>query len=149
MENTPLTNGEVLRLPITVGSEAGTFSGKLTTVRTATTDAVSHTCADASFSVKVTAPEQPVTDLTALVGVSEEDWNAGGTVPDWAGPSVTTRDGRQTALVEKYEETTASTGIDGISTTKNVKQNDKYMENGMVVIYRDGKRFSVTGVQIE
>lgn len=142
MENTPLANGEVLRLPITVGSEAGTFSGKLTTVRTATTDAVSRTCADASFSVKVTAPEQPVTDLTALVGVSEEDWNAGGTVPDWAGPSVTTRDGRQTALVEKYEETTAGTGI-------LMEQTVTGLENGMVVICRDGKRFSVTGVQIE
>lgn len=52
-ENTPLANGELLRLPVTVGSEAGTFGGKLYTVRTATADAVSHKAAEANFSVTV------------------------------------------------------------------------------------------------
>ena len=52
-ENTPLANGELLRLPVTVGSEAGTFEGKLYTVRTATADAVSHKAAEANFSVTV------------------------------------------------------------------------------------------------
>ena len=48
-------------------------------------------------------------DLTALVGVTAEDWHAGGMV-GWAGPEVTTRDGRTTALAERYEETTETTG---------------------------------------
>ena len=54
-------NGTLLRLPITVGQQAGSYNGNLYTVRTATTDAVSQTCADVTFSVKVKAPEQPVT----------------------------------------------------------------------------------------
>ena len=54
-------NGTLLRLPITVGQQAGSYNGNLYTVRTATTDAVSQTCADATFSIMVKAPEQPVT----------------------------------------------------------------------------------------
>ena len=54
-------NGTLLRLPITVGQQAGSYNGNLYTVRTATTDAASQTCADAAFSIMVKAPEQPVT----------------------------------------------------------------------------------------
>ena len=59
-------SGELLHIPLTAGSTATEANGKLYTVRTATADAVSHTCADASFSVKVTAPEQEpdIVDLT-------------------------------------------------------------------------------------
>ena len=45
---------ELLRIPITAGNTETTSSGKLYTVRTATADAVSHTCEDATFNVKVT-----------------------------------------------------------------------------------------------
>ena len=54
MDKAIIGNGELLRLPITAGSEAGSFSGNLTTFRTATTDAVSHAGASASFQITVT-----------------------------------------------------------------------------------------------
>ena len=54
MDKVVVGNGELLRLPITAGSEAGSFSGNLTTFRTATTDAVSHAGASASFQITVT-----------------------------------------------------------------------------------------------
>lgn len=65
-EQKAFKSGELLRIPLTAGSTATEANGKLYTVRTATADAVSHTCADASFSVKVTAPEQKpdIADLT-------------------------------------------------------------------------------------
>ena len=53
MDKVVVGNGEILRLPITAGSEAGSFSGNLTTFRTATTDAVSHAGYGASFTVTV------------------------------------------------------------------------------------------------
>ena len=46
-------DGELLRLPLTAGDEAMTGNGTIYSVRTATVDAVSHTCADASFTVTV------------------------------------------------------------------------------------------------
>ena len=46
-------NGEILRLPITAGSEAGEFSGSLTTFRTATVDAMSHAGNGATFQITV------------------------------------------------------------------------------------------------
>ena len=57
-----------------------------------------------------TTSDDQVSDLTALVGVTAEDWHAGGMV-GWAGPEVTTNDGRTTALAEVYEETTETTGM--------------------------------------
>ena len=47
------TNGTLLRLPVTIGNDAKTGEGKLYTVRTATTEAVSQTCTDATFTVTV------------------------------------------------------------------------------------------------
>lgn len=44
-------DGELLRIPVKAGSK-GTSNGRLYTIRTATADAVSHTCADVSFSAK-------------------------------------------------------------------------------------------------
>jgi len=46
-------DGELIRIPVTAGSTETTSSGKLYKVRTATADAVSHTCADATFSATV------------------------------------------------------------------------------------------------
>ena len=51
-------NGTLLRLPITVGQQTGNFSGRLYTVRTANTEAVSQTCADVTFTV--TMKSEPV-----------------------------------------------------------------------------------------
>ena len=72
MNNALLANGELLRLPITVGSEAGTKEGSIYKIRTATTEAVSHAAADAVFTVTVKAEELPVTitanDITITYG---------------------------------------------------------------------------------
>jgi hypothetical protein len=54
----------LLKLPITVGQQTGSFSGNLSTIRTATTDAVSHECANASFNITVKAAGQ--TDVKSL-----------------------------------------------------------------------------------
>ena len=48
-------------------------------------------------------------DLTILVGTLQETWHASGMV-GYAAPEVTTRDGRTTALAERYEETAGTTG---------------------------------------
>lgn len=50
-----------------------------------------------------------VDDLTSYVGIGQNDWSATGMVGD-AAPAVTTRDGRATALAERYVETTSQTG---------------------------------------
>lgn len=54
-------NGTLLRLPITVGQQAGVFSGDLNTVRMSSALAVSKTSADVSYSITVKEPVQPVT----------------------------------------------------------------------------------------
>ena len=75
MDLNAFKDGELLRIPVTAGNTEGTSQGKLYTVRTASIsgdDAVSHACADASFAVKVKAPEPPITitanDLTMAYG---------------------------------------------------------------------------------
>ena len=48
--------GELLRIPVKLGTETGTFSGNLSTIRTASIadgEAVSHTVEDATFSIIV------------------------------------------------------------------------------------------------
>ena len=68
-----VNNGTLLKLPITVGQQAGSFSGNLSTIRTATTDAVSHECANATFTItaspaKVILDENSTTVPEASVG---------------------------------------------------------------------------------
>ena len=67
-----ISDGVLLRLPVKMGKQAGTFNGNLNTVRTATVEAVSQACGDAAFSVTVKEPEQPVTitanNLTMVYG---------------------------------------------------------------------------------
>lgn len=53
LDQAVFADGELLRLPLKAGNNALTDNGRLYTVRTATVDAVSHTCADASFTVTV------------------------------------------------------------------------------------------------
>lgn len=57
MELKPFSNGELLRIPLKAGDAATTANGKLYTVRTATAEAVSHPCADTTFSAKVTGTD--------------------------------------------------------------------------------------------
>ena len=49
-------DGELLRIPVTAGNSATNATGQLYTVRTATSEAVSHTCSDTQFDVVVTEP---------------------------------------------------------------------------------------------
>ena len=51
------------------------------------------------------------TDYTTYVGTTAEDWNTNSIVAEQYGPGVTTRDGRQTALVERYQQPADVTGI--------------------------------------
>ena len=60
-----VNNGTLLKLPITVGQQTGSFSGSLSTIRTATTGAVSHECANATFNITVKAAEEQSVTITA------------------------------------------------------------------------------------
>ena len=53
LDQAAFADGELLRLPLTAGNKVLTDNGRLYSVRAATVDAVSHTCADASFTVTV------------------------------------------------------------------------------------------------
>ena len=54
-------SGTLLRLPITIGQQAGCLNGNLNTIRMATTEAVSLQCEVSTFSITVKEPEKPVT----------------------------------------------------------------------------------------
>ena len=51
MDLNPFKDGELLRIPVKMGSTAVTSNGMLYTIRTATADAVSHTCNDVSWEM--------------------------------------------------------------------------------------------------
>lgn len=76
-------SGELLRIPLTAGSTATEANGKLYTVRTATADAVSHTCADASFSVKVAEPEPAYKVGDDITSLATAEWE--GKTNDYGG----------------------------------------------------------------
>ena len=74
MDLNTFKDGELLRIPVTLDSDAKTGEGKLYTVRTATTDAVSHDCANVSFNITVKTTVQSVTitaeDKTVADGIT-------------------------------------------------------------------------------
>ena len=76
-------NGELLRIPLTAGSTATETNGKLYTVRTATADAVSHTCADVSFSMKVAEPEPAYKVGDDITPLATAEWE--GKTNDYGG----------------------------------------------------------------
>ena len=51
MDLNPFKDGELLRIPVKVGSTDTSSNGNLYTIRTATADAVSHTCNDVSWEI--------------------------------------------------------------------------------------------------
>lgn len=86
MELNTFNDGELLRIPVTVGDNAKTGSGKLYTVRMATTDIESKECADANFTVTVKETPSTIyieTDLTTQFAALTQNTNwktgAGGT----------------------------------------------------------------------
>lgn len=78
-------DGELLRIPVAAGNEAVEATGKLYTIRTATAEAVSHPCADASFDITVKDTKKIFieTDLTSQFAALTKNTNwktgAGGT----------------------------------------------------------------------
>jgi hypothetical protein len=56
--------------------------------------------------------EDPIdgTDLTARVGISQDNWHAWGTTNTQYAPAVKTKDGRTAQMTEVYEGTTETTG---------------------------------------
>ena len=86
MELKTFKDGELLRIPVTASSEAIAAAGKLYTVRTATAEAVSHACGDATFTVTVKKAPSAIyieTDLTTQFAALTQNTNwktgAGGT----------------------------------------------------------------------
>ncbi len=73
MDMNTFKDGELMRIPVTIGTDAMTGDGKLYTVRTATAEAVSYTCAETTFAVTVKADDTPV-------AVKMGDANGDGTV---------------------------------------------------------------------
>ena len=76
MDLNPFKDGELLRIPVKVGSTATSFNGKLYTIRTATADAVSHTCEDVEFTTKVNdfilgdVNDDGTVDISDYIGVA-------------------------------------------------------------------------------
>ena len=62
MDFSSLTDGTLLTIPVTIGNGATTGSGKLYTIRSANSEAVSTTSSDATFSVKVTNGQSGITE---------------------------------------------------------------------------------------
>ena len=67
-------------------------------------------------------------DMTALVGVSQADWNGAGTAGSWAAPFAVTADGRTAAMVENYN------GATGEETGEYFTQTITGLPNGTYVV---------------
>ena len=63
-------DGEILRIPLTTGSEALSSEGRLSKVRTATFDAVSYICPDVTFTITV---NETATDIRKVPSPSNKD----------------------------------------------------------------------------
>jgi hypothetical protein len=81
MDKKLISNGTVFSLPVTMPKDAGVLNGKICTVRTASTDLVSHKCNDAAFTVTVK-------DATSIVDVNTTQTD-NKTVYDMSGRRVT------------------------------------------------------------
>ena len=86
-----------------------TAVGNGTTEITATTQDGTNLTARCAVTVDIPTVI-PETDYTTYVGTTAADWGTDAMV-GWAAPAVTTRDGRETALAERYHEPADVTGI--------------------------------------
>ena len=86
-----------------------TAVGNGTTEITATTQDGTNLTARCAVTVDIPTVI-PETDYTTYVGTTAADWGTDALV-GWAAPAVTTRDGRETALAERYHEPADVTGI--------------------------------------
>lgn len=114
-----IQNGELLILPVTLGTAEGTFSGSLSTVRFSDTDAVSKEEDGTSFTITAKRPEQPVTitanNLTMVYGddVPELTYKTEGATLEGT-PSLTTT-ATKTSAVGTYP---INVGIGSVTNTK-------------------------------
>ena len=60
LEKKLINNGTLLKIPVTMPKDEGTYRGNVNTIRTATTDAVSHTIGDTAFAIVVKPFEENV-----------------------------------------------------------------------------------------
>jgi len=76
MNLNPFKDGELLRIPVKMGNVATSVNGKLYTIRTATADAVSHTCKNVEFTTKVNdfvlgdVNDDGTVDISDYIGVA-------------------------------------------------------------------------------
>ena len=114
-----IQNGELLILPVTLGTAEGTFSGSLSTVRFSDTDAVSKEGDGTSFTITAKRPEQPVTitanNLTMVYGDNVPDltYKTEGATLEGT-PSLTTT-ATKTSAVGTYP---INVGIGSVTNTK-------------------------------
>ena len=114
-----IQNGELLILPVTLGTAEGTFSGSLSTVRFSDTDAVSKEGDGTSFTITAKRPEQPVTitanNLTMVYGdeVPELTYKTDGAALEGT-PSLTTT-ATKTSAVGTYP---INVGVGSVTNTK-------------------------------
>ena len=80
-------------------------------------------------------------DLTARVGTSQDDWNAGGVCSTLYAPAITTYDGRQEQMMETYEQTTETTGEMMYQTVTGLVNGDYVVELYANAQYTDGRGF--------
>lgn len=114
-----IQNGELLILPVTLGTAEGTFSGSLSTVRFSDTDAVSKEGDGTSFTITAKRPEQPVTitanNLTMVYGddVPDLTYKTEGATLEGT-PSLTTT-ATKTSAVGTYP---INVGVGSVTNTK-------------------------------
>ncbi len=114
-----IQNGELLILPVTLGTAEGTFSGSLSTVRFSDTDAVSKEGDGTSFTITAKLPEQPVTitanNLTMVYGddVPDLTYKSEGATLEGT-PSLTTT-ATKTSAVGTYP---INVGVGSVTNTK-------------------------------
>ena len=114
-----IQNGELLILPVTLGTAEGTFSGSLSTVRFSDTDAVSKEGDGTSFTITAKRPEQPVTitanNLTMVYGdeIPELTYKTEGAALEGT-PSLTTT-ATKTSAVGTYP---INVGVGSVTNTK-------------------------------
>ena len=77
MDFTALTDGTLLTIPVIIGNGATTGNGNLYTIRTANAEAVSHTSANATFSVKVAGGQSGIKE-TGKDGTSQKAFDLQG-----------------------------------------------------------------------
>lgn len=90
-------DGELLRVPLTVGNEAVTASGKLSNIHAATADAVSHICENTAFAVTIINSSASIQDKKKKKGVNKAI-DLQGRLINYPSKGIIIKDGRKEFL---------------------------------------------------